>query len=119
MAFIEERVREIERRYAHLIQDLLVLRLTEETLRLVLVFNDGTTLRVAERWRGGTLVRYRLDAGNKLKIGWDNSPHHRRLENFPHHKHVGEQARRVASYETCLEDVMAVLKGQIKVPNDR
>ncbi len=44
MAFVEERVREIEHKYAHLIQDLLVLRLTEETLRLVLVLNDGTTL---------------------------------------------------------------------------
>ena len=49
MAFVEERVREIERRYAHLIQDLLILRLTEETLRLVLVLNDDTTLRVTER----------------------------------------------------------------------
>lgn len=55
MAFVEERVREIEHKYAHLIQDLLVLRLTEETLRLVLVLNDGTTLRVAERWQGGVL----------------------------------------------------------------
>jgi len=41
LAFIEERVYEIERKYAHLIQDLLILRLTEEMLRLVLVFNDG------------------------------------------------------------------------------
>ena len=51
MAFVEESVREIEQQYAHLVQDLLVLRLTEETLRLVLVLNDGTTLRVAERWQ--------------------------------------------------------------------
>jgi len=55
LTFVEKRVREIERKYAHLIQDLLVLHLTEETLRLVLVLNDGTTLRVAERWRGGML----------------------------------------------------------------
>ena len=113
MAFVEERVREIEHKYAHLIQDLLVLRLTEETLRLVLVLNDGSALRVAERWQGGALLRYSyywLDAENRLKIGWDNSPHHKRLENFPHHKHIGEQAKRVASRETCLEDVMAVLE---------
>lgn len=51
-------MREIERKYAPLIQNSLVLRLTEETLKLVLVLNDGTTLRVAERWRGGSLVRY-------------------------------------------------------------
>ena len=116
MAFVEERVREIEHKYAHLIQDLLVLRLTEETLRLVLVLNDGTTLRVAERWQGGTLVRYSyywLDASNELKTGWDNSPHHERLETFPHHKHIGEQAKRMPSYEVCLEDVVAVLEKEM------
>jgi len=57
LVFVEERVREIEREYAYLIQDLLILRLTEETLRLVLMLSDGTTLRVTERWRGGMLVR--------------------------------------------------------------
>jgi hypothetical protein len=93
--------------------------LTEETLRLVLALNDGTTLRVAERWRGGTLVRYSyywLEAGNRLKIGWDNSPHHKRLENFPHHKHIGEQAKRVSSYEVCLEDMMTVLEREMDRP---
>ncbi len=54
MAFIEERVGEIERKYAHFIRDLLVLRLTEETLRLILVLPDATTLRVTERWKEGT-----------------------------------------------------------------
>jgi len=116
LAFVEERVREIEQQYAHLVQDVLVLRLTEETLRLVLMLNDGTTLRVAERWQGGTLVRYSyywLNAGNELKTGWDNSPHHKRLENFPHHKHIGKQAKRMPSYEVCLEDVMAVLEKEM------
>jgi len=114
-------VRGIECKYAHRIQDLLILHLTEETLRLILVLNDGTTLRVAERWRGGVLVRYSyywLDAENRLKIGWDNSPHHKRLENFPHHKHIGEQAKMVASYEVCLEDVMTVLEKAVARPRD-
>lgn len=116
MAFIEERVRELEHKYAHLIQDLLVLRLTEETFRLIIILNDGTNLRMVERWRGGVLVRYSyywLDAEDRLKVGWDNSPHHEQLENFPHHKHIGGQAKRVPSYEVCLEDVMAVLEKEI------
>jgi len=121
LGFIEKRVREITQKYAHLAQNLLVLRLTDETLKLILVLNDGTTLRVAERWQGKTLTRYSyywLDARNNrnnLRIGWDNSPHHKRLENFPHHKHVGAQANRVASYEVCLEDVMAVLEKEQNV----
>jgi len=114
--FVDERVREIEQQYAHLVKDLLVLRLTEETLRLFLVLNDGTTLRVAERWHDGLLVRYSyywLDARNGIKIGWDNSPHHTKLDNFPHHKHIENQTRRIPSYEICLEDVMGVLEGEI------
>lgn len=116
MSFVEQRVREIECKYAHLIQNLLVLSLSEETLRLVVVLNDGTTLRVAERWRDGILVRYSyywLDNRNGLKIGWDNSPHYKKLRNSPHHKHIGEQAKRVASDEVCLEDVMAILEKEV------
>jgi len=117
LAFIEERVGEIERKYAHFIRDLLVLRLTEETLRLILVLPDATTLRVTERWKEGTLTRYSyywIDTENSMKSGWDNAPHHKQLENFPHHKHVGNQVKRIASYEVCLEDVMRVLEKKIK-----
>lgn len=119
MIFIDERVRQIEQQYAHLVQDVLVLRLTDETLKLVLVLNDGTTLRVAERWRGSTLARYSyywLDAGDRLKIGWDNSPHHTQLESFPHHKHVGERMNLAVSSEMSLEDVMAVVEQEMAEP---
>ncbi|MDV3103382.1 toxin-antitoxin system TumE family protein [Thermococcus waiotapuensis] len=27
----------------------------------------------------------------RLTIRWDNAPHHRDVETFPHHKHVGSQ----------------------------
>lgn len=70
MTYIEERVHEIERKYAHLIKDLLVLYLTEQTLKLILVLADGTNLRVTERWRGKSLIRYSyywLDTENSLK----------------------------------------------------
>jgi hypothetical protein len=119
VTFVEERLRQIESAYAHLLRNLLVLHPTEETFRLVLTLNDGISLRVAERWREGVLVRYSyywLDAEEKLKVGWDNAPHHEQLENFPHHKHIGEQANRVPSYEVCLEDVMAVLEQEIARP---
>ena len=119
MTFVEERLRQIESTYAHLIRNFLVLQLTEETFRLVLSLSDGTNLRVTERWRGGALVRYSyywLDAEDTLKIGWDNAPHHQQLENYPHHKHLGEPSNRVPSYEVCLEDVMAVLEKEIARP---
>jgi hypothetical protein len=109
---VELRLSEIQQKYAHLLQDVVVLSLTEETFRLIFYLHDGTTLRVMERWRGQVLFRYSyywLSSDTSLKIGWDNVPHHRELENFPHHKHVGKKGSRVASYETCLEDVMTFI----------
>lgn len=117
MFSVEDRIYEIEQKYAHLAHDFFVLSMTNETFRLVLALNDGTTLRVAERWRGEILARYSyywLDSANELKVGWDNSPHHKRLENFPHHKHIGEQGRREPSYETSLDDVMAIVEKEMK-----
>ena len=113
---VEDRVKEIEQRYVHLIEDILVLNLTDETLKIILRLRGGTTLRVAERWQRKALVRYSyywLDTENKLKIGWDNAPHHRKLENFPHHKHIGESEKITVSHERCLEDVMVVLEKKI------
>ena len=116
MSLIGKRLYEIERKYAHLVQNLLVLRFTEETLKLVFTLNNGTTLRVAERWQRGILTRYSyywLDTKSRLKIGWDNAPHHKHLANFPHHKHIGAQAIIETSYEICLEDVMAVIGNEM------
>ena len=89
MTTVETRVQEIGRKYAHLAQDIVVLSLTEETFCLILVLNDDTPLRATER-------------------------HHRELENFPHHKHIGEKGSRVASYETSLDDVMAFIAKEMK-----
>lgn len=115
LTFVEDRIREIEQKYAYLLQDFLILRLSEETFRLILLFNDGTTLRVAERWRDNKLIRYSyywLDTKNNLKIGWDNAPHHTHLKNFPHHKHVESRINLQSSLETCLEEVMIVIINQ-------
>lgn len=121
MSFIETRVQEIAQKYAHLVTDVLVLSLTDELFRLILALKDGTTLRVSERWRGQLLVRYSyywLDNRDRLKVGWDNAPHHEQLENFPHHKHMGEQARQEPSYETRLEDVMVILEKEFVLRKD-
>ena len=42
-----------------------------------------------------------------LIIRWDNSPHHKSLATFPHHKHCPDLKE---SYETTLEDVIKVIK---------
>lgn len=117
MSLVEARVQEIERNYAQLVHDVIVLSLTDQTFRLILTLQDGSTLRIMERWRNQTLFRYSyywLASDASLRIGWDNVPHHRELENFPHHKHIGEKGRRIASYETSLEDIMVFIAREME-----
>ena len=86
-----ERLSEIEVKFGAVAQRIVPIELDGETLRLILYLKDGTNLRVTEQWDRATLKRYSyywLTSTNELKTGWDNAPHHTRLETFPHHKHV-------------------------------
>ena len=106
------RLLEIEQLCQPHLQRLVLLELEAETLRLVVYLNDGSNLRITEQWQGEELERYSyywLTSTNTLKIGWDNAPHHTRLENFPHHKHVGRMEDRQPSFETRLEEVIKVI----------
>lgn len=112
LALASDRLIEIERSFGGQVQGIILLELDGETLRLVLYLKDGTNLRVTEQWYGVTLERYSyywLTADNELKIGRDNAPQHDRLDNYPHHKHVGSKKSIEPSYETSLEDVMTVI----------
>jgi len=60
--------------------------------RMVVRFNEGSSLRVWEKGSGNRLDRYSyywLDGLDNLIVGWDNAPHHKDLETFPNHKHKG------------------------------
>ena len=83
-----ERLFEIEEAYGTRVLRIVPLELDGETLRLILFLQDGTSLRVAEQWRGSVLQRYSyywLTSANDLRIGWDNAPHHTSISTFPHH----------------------------------
>jgi len=110
-----ERLLEIKETFGNKLHGIVPLEIDDETLRLVLYLEDGTNLRVAEQWEGQTLKHYSyywLTSANELKIGWDNAPHHTRLTNFPHHKHVGQRDNLQPSLETCLEEVMTIVLDQ-------
>jgi len=112
--FPEQRLQLLERQYAHAVQDTLVLQITDETLKVVFVLADGSTLRIVERWRAGQLIRYSyywLDQENQLRIGWDKAPHHEAISTHPHHRHVAGQEEIAPSAATCLEDVMVEISG--------
>lgn len=109
----EQRIQQIEEQYAHAVQDILVLQITEETLKVLFVLPDGSTLRIAERWRANQLIRYSyywLDQENQLRVGWDNAPHHDAVSTHPHHRHLAAQEEIAPSTATRLEDVMAEIR---------
>ncbi|HHC24691.1 MAG TPA: hypothetical protein ENK58_04645 [Desulfobacterales bacterium] len=48
------------------------------------------------------------DAENKLIIRWDNASHHRHIETYPHHKHIGGTVRE--SFEISLNEVLSYIE---------
>jgi len=55
-----------------------------------LILNNYSILYIRELWKDEQLLKYSyywFTANNKLIMGWDNAPHHRELDSFPHHKH--------------------------------
>ena len=109
---MQARVLDIYAKYGEYIKAIVPLRLEDEYMKIIVYLSDDTNLKVTEEWDGDELVHYSyywLTPDNRLKIGWDNSPHHKKLENFPHHKHVERRENRQPSFETCLEDVVNVI----------
>lgn len=111
-----DRLLVIEENFGEAVERIVPVEIDEATLRVILYLKDGSNLRAAEQWEGTKLKRYSyywLTSDDELKIGWDNAPHHKQLEGFPHHKHVERQDNLQPSKETSLEAVMAIiLQGQ-------
>ncbi|WP_297535960.1 DUF6516 family protein [Thermococcus sp.] len=57
---------------------------------------------------------FQWQKNGNLLIRWDNAPHHRHLETFPHHKHVGSKDNVQPSKEVSLEDVLKTIEGKLK-----
>jgi len=107
-----DRLLKIEEKFGTSVNRIVPTELDGTALKVILYLKDGSNLRVTEQWETEQLIRYSyywLTSDNKLKIGWDNAPHHRRLESFPHHKHIERQNHLEPSSEKCLEEVMKII----------
>lgn len=101
----------------NLLTDIVTVSVEFNSFRVKVTLADHSTLHVREQYSRGALGSYSyywLDSANKLIIGWHNAPHHVRLPNFPHHKHIGQQNQREPSDETALEDVLAIIKTKLR-----
>ena len=84
----------------------------EGIVRGTLVFLDGSKLDFLEYVVAGRgsirRLKYRynyVDSEGNLVFRYDNTPHHRDVPTFPHHKHVGE-GRILPSSAPFLEEVI-------------
>lgn len=74
---------------------------------------DGSVLHVREyvdEEERQYSYHWQSSSGDMI-IRWDNSQHHRELDTYPDHKHVGNDT--LPSRESTLSDVLAVIEAQI------
>lgn len=55
------------------------------------------------------------DKNERLLIRWDNSPHHKNIKTYPHHKHTPQLEE---SSEVSLEDILTIIKKHISKRKD-
>lgn len=74
--------------------------------KFILVFKDQSKLFITEfvSLNERSYSYHLQDQQNELIQRWDNSPHHREIETFPHHTHLDNKI--LASKEIILEDVL-------------
>jgi hypothetical protein len=76
----------------------------------VFYFYDGSRLEftevvaIANQQPEKLSYRYQYICGETINFRYDNSDHHRKLSNFPHHKHVGRKI--VSAIEPTLGQVL-------------
>jgi len=88
-------------------------------LRMRVAFTDGSFLEFYEYIESDegdirvvTYAYHWSTASGHLIQRWDNTPHYPKLENFPHHVHIGEtvQAGRAMNVFSVLDEIERRLK---------
>ncbi len=85
-------------------------------LKFKVVFTNATELYVRDILLDGRHRKHAFhwqEGSGRLLARWDNAPHWMEIETYPHHKHLGEEGRVVASEATTLEEILAVIRPAI------
>lgn len=51
----------------------------------------------------------------KLKLRWDNAPHHKSVSTFPHHQHTKNKRTVKESSEITIEEVLAHIRKELSL----
>jgi hypothetical protein len=112
---VETNLRKIVDEYSNIVKLIEKLEISEEEqiskLKAKLRLFDGTILWVREVWLKEKIEAYSyywLRPDETVIIGWDNAPHHREVNSFPHHMHVGEKIE--PSSQRDLKEVLGYIK---------
>lgn len=102
-------------KYLDIIKSIEKLEIFEEEhiakLKAQLLLFDGTILWAREVWSKEKMEAYSyywLRPDESVIIGWDNAPHHKEINTFPHHKHVGNKVE--PSSEKNLSEVLRFIR---------
>ena len=82
-------------------------------LKLTVHFKDGSTLYIREHIFEGQHRKYAYhwqDAGQQLRMRWDNAPHWPAIHTHPHHKHVETLDHVEPSDATSLEEILHIIR---------
>ncbi len=112
---VEANLRKIVDECPDIVEQIEKLEISEEEqiskLKAKLRLFDGTILWVREVWLKEKIKAYSyywLRPDETVIIGWDNAPHHKEINSFPHHKHTSNRIEQ--SEEKNLRDVLNFIK---------
>ena len=74
-------------------------------------FRDGSSLSVKDYLFLNATRKYSYhwqDANGNLLSRWDNSPHHKGLATFPHHRHLPDEV--IDSKERTVKDEFKIIR---------
>lgn len=111
----EHEVVKLVKEFADVIDSVEVVELTKDEhvsrTKIKLRLLDATTLWIREVEAYESIVAYSyywLRPNNSIIIGWDNAPHHKEKETFPHHRHIGKNIE--PSQQTNIREVMKFIR---------
>lgn len=102
---------------SEIVSQMEVLELVDESnvqsIKIKTKLIDGSLLYIQETVseRGNKYSYHWQTEDNEVLLRWDNAPHYRQVESFPHHKHVGEKIE--SSPKLSVEEVLQCIKGSL------
>ena len=73
----------------------IIVRFSDDSVLFIREYSDTAERNYSYHWQ---------DSKSNLLLRWDNSPFHKEINTFPHHKH--EKGQVFPSFEITIKDVM-------------